>query len=96
MIFIWIVLIHDLSCERRPAVVGGKLDMEAWVDKFKILASNMSDSRQGSHKVRRFQSINHPVKNEFTYTQKNLHDVILLTSVDHWEAVRWTAKWTQM
>lgn len=35
----------------RPAVVGGKLDLEAWVDKFKILASNMSDSRQGSHKV---------------------------------------------
>uniref|UniRef100_A0A3Q4G1K8 Calcium channel, voltage-dependent, alpha 2/delta subunit 2b n=1 Tax=Neolamprologus brichardi TaxID=32507 RepID=A0A3Q4G1K8_NEOBR len=34
----------------RPAVVGGKLDLEAWVDKFKILASNMSDSRQGSHK----------------------------------------------
>uniref|UniRef100_A0A3B4H0Z1 Voltage-dependent calcium channel subunit alpha-2/delta-2-like n=1 Tax=Pundamilia nyererei TaxID=303518 RepID=A0A3B4H0Z1_9CICH len=34
----------------RPAVVGGKLDLEAWVDKFKILASNMSDGRQGSHK----------------------------------------------
>uniref|UniRef100_A0A3B4UQU5 Calcium voltage-gated channel auxiliary subunit alpha2delta 2 n=1 Tax=Seriola dumerili TaxID=41447 RepID=A0A3B4UQU5_SERDU len=34
----------------KPAVVGVKLDMEAWVDKFKILASNVSDSRQGSHK----------------------------------------------
>ncbi|KAG9333851.1 hypothetical protein JZ751_010001 [Albula glossodonta] len=34
----------------RPAVVGVKLDLEAWVDKFKILASNQSDSRQGSHK----------------------------------------------
>ncbi|XP_045078929.1 voltage-dependent calcium channel subunit alpha-2/delta-2-like isoform X1 [Coregonus clupeaformis] len=34
----------------RPAVVGVKLDLEAWVDKFKILASNVSDSRQGSQK----------------------------------------------
>ncbi|XP_035238903.1 voltage-dependent calcium channel subunit alpha-2/delta-2a isoform X3 [Anguilla rostrata] len=34
----------------KPAVVGVKLDLEAWVDKFKILASNQSDSRQGSHK----------------------------------------------
>uniref|UniRef100_W5L2N2 Calcium channel, voltage-dependent, alpha 2/delta subunit 2b n=1 Tax=Astyanax mexicanus TaxID=7994 RepID=W5L2N2_ASTMX len=33
----------------KPAV-GVKLDLEAWVDKFKILASNVSDSRQGSHK----------------------------------------------
>ncbi|XP_029105352.1 voltage-dependent calcium channel subunit alpha-2/delta-1-like [Scleropages formosus] len=31
-------------------VVGVKLDLEAWVDKFKILASNQSDARQGSHK----------------------------------------------
>ncbi|XP_062301064.1 voltage-dependent calcium channel subunit alpha-2/delta-2-like [Scomber scombrus] len=34
----------------KPAVVGVKLDLEAWVDKFKILASNVSDNRQGSHK----------------------------------------------
>ncbi|RXN22716.1 voltage-dependent calcium channel subunit alpha-2 delta-2-like protein [Labeo rohita] len=34
----------------RPAVVGVKLDLEAWVDKFKILASNVSDSRQAAHK----------------------------------------------
>uniref|UniRef100_A0A8C7PZA5 VWFA domain-containing protein n=1 Tax=Oncorhynchus mykiss TaxID=8022 RepID=A0A8C7PZA5_ONCMY len=34
----------------KPAVVGVKLDLEAWVDKFKILASNVSDSRQGSQK----------------------------------------------
>ncbi|KPP59873.1 hypothetical protein Z043_122168 [Scleropages formosus] len=34
----------------KPAVVGVKLDLEAWVDKFKILASNQSDARQGSHK----------------------------------------------
>lgn len=33
------------------SVVGVKLDLEAWVDKFKILASNVSDNRQGSHKV---------------------------------------------
>lgn len=32
-------------------MVGVKLDLEAWVDKFKILASNVSDNRQGSHKV---------------------------------------------
>lgn len=40
-------------CSDRVAysVVGVKLDLEAWVDKFKILASNVSDSRQGSHKV---------------------------------------------
>ncbi|KAA0711757.1 Voltage-dependent calcium channel subunit alpha-2/delta-2 [Triplophysa tibetana] len=31
-------------------LVGVKLDLEAWVDKFKILASNVSDSRQSSHK----------------------------------------------
>lgn len=35
-------------------VVGVKLDLEAWVDKFKILASNVSDSRQAAHKVRFF------------------------------------------
>uniref|UniRef100_A0A671KTR4 Voltage-dependent calcium channel subunit alpha-2/delta-2-like n=1 Tax=Sinocyclocheilus anshuiensis TaxID=1608454 RepID=A0A671KTR4_9TELE len=34
----------------KPAVVGVKLDLEAWVDKFKILASNVSDSRQAAHK----------------------------------------------
>uniref|UniRef100_A0A3Q3NN01 Voltage-dependent calcium channel subunit alpha-2/delta-2-like n=1 Tax=Mastacembelus armatus TaxID=205130 RepID=A0A3Q3NN01_9TELE len=34
----------------KPAVVGVKLDLEAWIDKFKILASNVSDIRQGSHK----------------------------------------------
>ncbi|XP_061074926.1 voltage-dependent calcium channel subunit alpha-2/delta-2-like [Conger conger] len=34
----------------KPTVVGVKLDLEAWVEKFKILASNQSDSRQGSHK----------------------------------------------
>uniref|UniRef100_A0A8C6TA89 Calcium channel, voltage-dependent, alpha 2/delta subunit 2b n=1 Tax=Neogobius melanostomus TaxID=47308 RepID=A0A8C6TA89_9GOBI len=34
----------------KPAVVGVKLDLEAWVDKFKILASNVSDGRQGTHK----------------------------------------------
>ncbi|KAM7402267.1 hypothetical protein PAMP_017521 [Pampus punctatissimus] len=33
----------------KPAVVGVKLDLEAWVDKFKILASNHTDSRQGSN-----------------------------------------------
>ncbi|XP_061788327.1 voltage-dependent calcium channel subunit alpha-2/delta-2a isoform X1 [Nerophis lumbriciformis] len=33
----------------KPAVVGVKLDLEAWVDKFKILASNHTDNRQSSH-----------------------------------------------
>ncbi|KAK7915976.1 hypothetical protein WMY93_011737 [Mugilogobius chulae] len=33
----------------KPAVVGVKLDLEAWVDKFKILASNHTDSRQSSN-----------------------------------------------
>ncbi|XP_030632344.1 voltage-dependent calcium channel subunit alpha-2/delta-2a [Chanos chanos] len=32
----------------KPAVVGVKMDLEAWTDKFKILASNHTDSRQGS------------------------------------------------
>ncbi|XP_030231488.1 voltage-dependent calcium channel subunit alpha-2/delta-2a isoform X2 [Gadus morhua] len=32
----------------KPAVVGVKLDLEAWTDKFKILASNHTD-RQGSN-----------------------------------------------
>lgn len=36
-----------------PSVVGVKLDLEAWVDKFKILASNVSDSRPGTQKVPR-------------------------------------------
>ncbi|KAG7260720.1 hypothetical protein CRUP_029476 [Coryphaenoides rupestris] len=36
------------------SLVGVKLDLEAWVDKFKILASNVSDSRQGSHKLAAF------------------------------------------
>ncbi|XP_066553639.1 voltage-dependent calcium channel subunit alpha-2/delta-2a [Amia ocellicauda] len=34
----------------KPAVVGVKLDLEAWVEKFKILASNQSESRQGFRK----------------------------------------------
>lgn len=29
-------------------VVGVKLDLEAWTDKFKILASNHTDGRTGS------------------------------------------------
>uniref|UniRef100_A0A8P4GNR7 Calcium channel, voltage-dependent, alpha 2/delta subunit 2a n=1 Tax=Dicentrarchus labrax TaxID=13489 RepID=A0A8P4GNR7_DICLA len=33
----------------KPAVVGVKLDLEAWTDKFKILASNHTDGRQGSN-----------------------------------------------
>uniref|UniRef100_A0A3P8RVV4 Calcium channel, voltage-dependent, alpha 2/delta subunit 2a n=1 Tax=Amphiprion percula TaxID=161767 RepID=A0A3P8RVV4_AMPPE len=33
----------------KPAVVGVKLDLEAWTDKFKILASNHTDNRQGSN-----------------------------------------------
>ncbi|XP_068450317.1 voltage-dependent calcium channel subunit alpha-2/delta-2a isoform X2 [Clinocottus analis] len=33
----------------KPAVVGVKLDLEAWTDKFKILASNHTDSHQGSN-----------------------------------------------
>ncbi|XP_011473086.2 voltage-dependent calcium channel subunit alpha-2/delta-2 isoform X3 [Oryzias latipes] len=33
----------------KPAVVGVKLDLEAWTEKFKILASNQTDSRQGSN-----------------------------------------------
>ncbi|XP_030634228.1 voltage-dependent calcium channel subunit alpha-2/delta-2b [Chanos chanos] len=34
----------------KPAVVGVKLELAAWVEKFKVLASNVSDGRQGSHK----------------------------------------------
>lgn len=34
------------------SVVGVKLDLEAWTDKFKILASNHTDNRQGSNTVR--------------------------------------------
>uniref|UniRef100_A0A671W898 Calcium channel, voltage-dependent, alpha 2/delta subunit 2a n=1 Tax=Sparus aurata TaxID=8175 RepID=A0A671W898_SPAAU len=33
----------------KPAVVGVKLDLEAWTEKFKILASNHTDNRQGSN-----------------------------------------------
>ncbi|XP_049895129.1 voltage-dependent calcium channel subunit alpha-2/delta-2a isoform X3 [Epinephelus moara] len=33
----------------KPAVVGVKLDLEAWTDKFKILASNHTDGHQGSN-----------------------------------------------
>lgn len=36
----------------RLSVVGVKLDLEAWTDKFKILASNHTDSRQGSNTVK--------------------------------------------
>lgn len=32
-------------------VVGVKLDLEAWTDKFKILASNHTDGRTGSSTV---------------------------------------------
>ncbi|XP_041080986.1 voltage-dependent calcium channel subunit alpha-2/delta-2-like [Polyodon spathula] len=34
----------------KPAVLGVKLDLETWVEKFKILASNQTDNRQGSRK----------------------------------------------
>ncbi|KAF3689980.1 Voltage-dependent calcium channel subunit alpha-2/delta-2 [Channa argus] len=40
----------------KPAVVGVKLDLEAWTDKFKILASNHTDNRQGSNMVGMFFS----------------------------------------
>ncbi|PIO15608.1 hypothetical protein AB205_0188740 [Aquarana catesbeiana] len=44
----------DLEVEGRrlkPAVVGVKLDLEAWVEKFKVLASNQSESNpQGPRK----------------------------------------------
>ncbi|XP_075039942.1 voltage-dependent calcium channel subunit alpha-2/delta-2 isoform X2 [Mixophyes fleayi] len=44
----------DLEIEGRklkPAVVGVKLDLEAWVEKFKVLASNQSESNpQGPRK----------------------------------------------
>lgn len=33
------------------SVVGVKLDLEAWTEKFKILASNHTDNRQGSNTV---------------------------------------------
>lgn len=33
------------------SVVGVKLDLEAWTDKFKILASNHTDNHQGSNTV---------------------------------------------
>lgn len=39
------------------SVVGVKLDLEAWVDKFKILASNHTDSRQGSNTVTKYINI---------------------------------------
>lgn len=34
-----------------PSVVGVKLDLEAWTDKFKILASNHTDNRHTSNMV---------------------------------------------
>lgn len=34
------------------SVVGVKLDLEAWTDKFKILASNHTDGRHGSSTVK--------------------------------------------
>uniref|UniRef100_A0A3B3U9A9 Calcium voltage-gated channel auxiliary subunit alpha2delta 2 n=1 Tax=Poecilia latipinna TaxID=48699 RepID=A0A3B3U9A9_9TELE len=40
----------DLGGKLLKPSIGVKLDLEAWVDKFKILASNVSDNRQGSHK----------------------------------------------
>lgn len=63
-LFCTLLLLNAASCPLLPLfalflwilslqVVGVKLDLEAWVDKFKILASNVSDSRQGSHKVQK-------------------------------------------
>ncbi|KAG8436141.1 hypothetical protein GDO86_007301 [Hymenochirus boettgeri] len=42
----------DISGKKlKPAVVGVKLDLEAWVEKFKVLASNQSERHpQGPHK----------------------------------------------
>lgn len=36
------------------SVVGVKLDLEAWTDKFKILASNHTDNRHASNTVSSF------------------------------------------
>lgn len=70
------------------AVVGVKLDLEAWVDKFKILASNVSDSRQGSHKVQhRVAESREPLETECTS-----HCSVLLDSAAPPGAVRWTVK----
>lgn len=78
------------------SVVGVKLDLEAWVDKFKILASNVSDSRQGSHKVQHWDTYNqqapwlHLQQPEWRIGSSH----VLLNSADRPEVARWTVKWT--
>lgn len=84
-------------------VVGVKLDLEAWVDKFKILASNVSDSRQGSHKVGKTQhsiiSKNTDTKCETKYI--SLHTLLFMCVGVYYSAVlpdpvRWTVRSTVM
>lgn len=87
-------------------VVGVKLDFEAWVDKFKILASNVSDSRQSAHKVRFFwkrgimEEKRHPSHIMFICTGMSVvrccNFMFVLCSAARPDPVRWTVKWTAM
>lgn len=53
------------------SVVGVKLDLEAWTDKFKILASNHTDNRQGSNTV-----INLNKRHNMFYAHKQMSLVV--------------------
>lgn len=75
------------------SVVGVKLDLEAWTDKFKILASNHTDSRQGSNTV---ISSTWKVFYVHKLTVSPVFHLLILfflrASVDQTRAVKWIVK----
>uniref|UniRef100_A0A3Q2PN33 Calcium voltage-gated channel auxiliary subunit alpha2delta 2 n=1 Tax=Fundulus heteroclitus TaxID=8078 RepID=A0A3Q2PN33_FUNHE len=75
----------------KPSVVGVKLDLEAWVDKFKILASNVSDNRQGSQKCGPSRSCEMDCEVNTDDLQCYLIDdggfLVMSNQRDHWKQV---------
>uniref|UniRef100_A0A3Q2PNP9 Calcium voltage-gated channel auxiliary subunit alpha2delta 2 n=1 Tax=Fundulus heteroclitus TaxID=8078 RepID=A0A3Q2PNP9_FUNHE len=73
--------------------VGVKLDLEAWVDKFKILASNVSDNRQGSQKCGPSRScemdceVNTDLQDLQCYLIDDGGFLVMSNQRDHWKQI---------
>lgn len=73
-------------------VVGVKLDLEAWTDKFKILASNHTDGRTGSSTVNTPAQTVQSFPTPSSVSQLLTDKLFACFSVAQTEPVRWTAK----
>ena len=98
---VWCSLSLCCLCISSLPVVGVKLDLEAWTDKFKILASNHTDNRQGPSTVPWWliqQLMQKKLLHQDIYLPKSFiysHNVLLFT-VAVWTKQRlWNGLWSQ-